>query len=186
MYTYGSKKYGGKKVKLININDLKNYTRSSPCFKLSVNTNRYYMNGDTLASLLGAMLECSYDDYTFNGFSNEIGKSTGGSHSHKSGYNGDFRYLRKDKSGGKLNLSYNKKVDDVEGWKELDIERQEKFNDALYGFGWKSMISQKYGTSGSKQLLKRCTEDKKKHQHYDHLHIQGYANDFIKIIKIYE
>mgnify|MGYP000524792693 CR=1 FL=1 len=144
------------------------------------------MNEDTLASLIGAMLKCSYKDYTFNGFSNGIGKSVGGSKTHKSGYNGDLRYLREDETGGKLNLKYKEKdeITDIASWKELDESRQEKFIQALYDYGWKSFVSQKYGDD--KKLLKFCKEDKKTYKHYDHLHIQGYENNFIKILKSYE
>lgn len=42
------------------------------------------------------------NDFVYGGFSNEKGESIGGSLLHKNGYNGDFRYLRKDHSGQKL------------------------------------------------------------------------------------
>ena len=155
-------------------------------FGLSLNTSRYYMNEDTMASFLGALLKCGYEDIVFNGFSTEIGESTGGSSTHKSGYNGDLRYLCKNKPGNPLRLDYNEKADGIEPWTELDEVRQEKLNDALYSFGWKSMISQKYGEVGKKRLLKRCTEDTDKYNHYNHLHLQGYKNNFIKTIKSYE
>lgn len=56
--------------------------------------------------------------------------------------NGDLRYLRKDKRGGKTDLFNN--GEDL-GWKGLDEDRQNNFNDLLYKFGWKSMLSQNYG-----------------------------------------
>ena len=131
--------------------------------------NGYYMNDVSIASLLGAMIESNYDDLTFNGFSNERGESVGGSKSHKNGMNGDLRYLRKDKRGGKTDLFNN--GEDL-GWKGLDEDRQNNFNDLLYKFGWKSMLSQYYGERKNK-ILRRCNNDSD-NNHNDHLHIQGY------------
>lgn len=127
------------------------------------------MNDVSLASLFGAMLECGFDDYVFNGFSNEKGESVGGSKSHKNGMNGDLRYLRKDKKGGKTDLF---KDDEILGWEGLDVDRQNKFNDALFKFGWKSMLSQYYGEENNK-LLNHCSNDSD-NNHNDHLHIQGF------------
>jgi hypothetical protein len=128
------------------------------------------MNDVTMASLYGAMLECGYDDFVFNGFSNEKGKTVGGSRSHKSGMNGDLRYLRTDKNGGTTDLFNDS---EASGWKGVDEDRQNNFNDALYKFGWKSMLSQSYGARREK-LLNKCTNDPD-NQHNDHLHIQGYS-----------
>ena len=47
------------------------------------------------------------------------------------------------------------------------------FNDALYKFGWKSLLSQSFGERKAK-LLNKCTNDSD-NNHNDHLHIQGYA-----------
>lgn len=128
------------------------------------------MNDVTMASLFGAMIESNYHDLTFNGFSNEKGESVGGSKSHKNGMNGDFRYLRKNKQGGRTDLFNN---GEELGWKGLDEDRQNNFNDLLYKFGWKSILSQYYGESKNK-LLRRCINDAN-NNHNDHLHnIQGY------------
>ena len=148
----------------------KNYNSNGKSFTLTVNTSRYYMNDVTMASLYGAMLECNYDDFVFNGFSNEKGESVGGSTSHKNGMNGDLRYLRTDKKGGTTDLfNSNEEL----GWKGLDEVRQNKFNDALHKFGWKSMLSQSFGERKEK-LLNKCTNDSD-NNHNDHLHVQGYA-----------
>lgn len=158
-------------VYLIDIRTVKKtYNNNGKNFTLVINTNRYYMNDVTLASLYGAILECSYDDFVFNGFSNEKGESIGGSHSHKNGMNGDLRYLRTDKKGGTTDL-FNSSEES--GWKGLDESRQNNFNDALHKFGWKSMLSQSYGERKEK-LLNKCTNDSE-NNHNDHLHIQGYA-----------
>ncbi|AZI33143.1 hypothetical protein [Kaistella carnis] len=105
----------------------------------------------------------------FNDFSIEKGESFEGIMSHKNGMNGDLRYLRKDKKGGSTNLFNN---GELTGWKGLDAERQNNFNDALYKFGWKSMLSQYYGDKKEK-LLNHATNDKD-NNHNDHLHIQGF------------
>lgn len=158
-------------IYLVDIRNIKNYSSDTKKFQLKINTNRYYIADVVLASLFGAMLENSYSDYVFNGFSNELGQSIGGSTSHKHGINGDLRYLRKDASGGKTDLF---KDNEEIGWKGLDVVRQNKFNDALYKFGWKSMLSQYYGETGKKKLLNHCSDDYKKKAHNDHLHLQSY------------
>ncbi|WP_314243760.1 hypothetical protein [Empedobacter tilapiae] len=158
-----------QKIFLININDVrKSYSKNNIGYKLTINTSRYYISDIALASLLGAMLECGYEDFVFNGFSNEIGKSVD-STSHKNGINGDLRYLRKDKKGGRTDL-FDDKSESV-GWKGLDEMRQNTFNSALYKFGWKGMLSQYYNR---KQLLKHCINDSK-NGHNDHLHVQSYS-----------
>lgn len=157
-------------IYLIDIRTVKqSYKSNNLGYSLSINTSRYYMNDVSIASLLGAMIESNYNDLTFNGFSNEKGESVGGSKSHKNGMNGDLRYLRKDKRGGKTDLFNN--GEDL-GWKGLDEDRQNNFNDLLYKFGWKSMLSQNYGERKNK-ILRRCTNDSD-NNHNDHLHIQGY------------
>ncbi|MBC7388138.1 MAG: hypothetical protein H7329_02910 [Opitutaceae bacterium] len=153
---------------------MKNYAQGNIKFKISINTSRFFMNEKTLASLLGAMLECGYDDYTFNGFSNEKGESVGGSTSHKNGYNGDLRFLRKDKSGKGVYLNKISEDGDPCGWKGMDEARQNKFNDALFRFGWKSMLCSYY----TGKLLNNCTADE---DHYDHLHVQSYTPDFKEV-----
>jgi predicted chitinase len=165
---------GDSNVYLLDIRNLKNYEKGNVKFKLDLNTNRYFMNDVTLASLLGAMLDCSFEDFVFNGFSDEEGQSIGGSESHKNGMNGDLRYLRKDKSGNMLYLNNESETGNPCGWKGLDEIRQNKFNDALYKYGWKSMLSCKY----DKKLLNHCTHDA---DHYNHLHLQSFKPKLKKI-----
>jgi predicted chitinase len=158
-------------IYLIDIRTVKHqYRKDSVGFTLAINTSRYYMNDVTMAALFGALLECNYDDFVFNGFSNEKGESVGGSKSHKNGMNGDLRYLRTDKGGGTTDLFSSS---EATGWKGLDETRQNTFNDALYKFGWKSMLSQNYGERDEK-ILNHCTNDKNRN-HNDHLHIQGFS-----------
>lgn len=179
---YGST-YGEKTVDMIDIRELKNYLSETVYFRMSINTNRYFMNKKTLGSLIGAMLECSYNDFVFNGFSNEKGESTGGSTTHKNGQNGDLRYLRLDQSGKRMDLRISDETGDPCGWKGLDETRQNAFNEALFKFGWKSMLSYQYNNDS--KLLDRCSKDKSL-RHYDHLHVQGYNPQFITIIKLFK
>jgi hypothetical protein len=139
----------------------------------TLNTERYYLNDKTLASFIGALFECGYEDFTFNGFSHSDGSSRP-SKSHKNGYNGDLRYLRTDKSGGKVDLFSS---DENLGWKSLDVERQNKFNEALYTFGWNSMLSQYFD---GKKILPHCQNDDDR-DHNDHLHIQSYSPNYKEI-----
>lgn len=71
------------------------------------------MNDVSIASLIGAMLDCGYEDFIFNGFSDEEGRSE----SHKNGMNGDLRYLRKDKTGKNVYLTLDSENGDPCGWK---------------------------------------------------------------------
>ena len=163
--------YGGKNINLVNLNQVKRYEKGNIKFDFNLeSSSRPYVNELTLASLLGAMLNCGYEDFTCNGFSKEDG-SPGVSTSHKNGYNGDFRYLRTDKSGNKVYLNKEDETGDPCGWKGMDETRQNKFNDELYGFGWKSMLSWKYGKTGSEKLLHHSSHYD---DHHHHLHTQGY------------
>ncbi len=116
------------------------------------------------------MLECNYEDFVFNGFSKADGRP-GKSSSHKNGYNGDFRYLRTDKSGKNVHLDKSDEKGDPCGWKGMDETRQNTFNDALYKFGWKDMLSWKY----NKKLLNHSKHFK---GHHHHLHVQNYKPNF--------
>lgn len=72
---------------------------------------------------------------------------------------------------GKTNLFSS---NDSTGWKGLDEVRQNKFNDALYKFGWKSMYSWRYNNK-----LLNHTKHLTGHNH--HLHIQEFKPTLKKI-----
>ena len=129
------------------------------------NQNNAYIRGDALASLIGAAASTNNKDIMVIGFSEYDGSSPKPSISHKDGKNGDLRYLRTDMSGDAVLL----------GSKNLDIKRQNLFNEALYKFGWKSMLSERfveYGTSDT--ILLKHTQHYNRSRHHNHLHIQGY------------
>ncbi|WP_428231637.1 glycoside hydrolase family 19 protein [Flavobacterium sp.] len=163
-------------IYLFDIRNLKNYNKGDIKFTLTMNpsTNRFFMNDITVASFIGAMLECSYKDFIFNGFSDHLGNSIGGSESHKNGMNGDLRYLRKDKSGKNVHLSLESESGDPCGWKGMDEKRQNTFNDALYKYGWKSMLSCKYNG-------KMLRHSKHFIDHHHHLHLQSFSPTLKKI-----
>ncbi len=88
----------GKNAELIDIREFKGYI--SPNVKLRFSTinsssGRYYINPSCLASLFGAMAILNIDYLGFNGFSDKLARSTGGSRSHINGERGDLRYLSK-------------------------------------------------------------------------------------------
>ncbi|MTH46814.1 hypothetical protein [Intestinirhabdus alba] len=189
-------KLGGNKVYLINVSaNISEYSKDDIKFKLTINTVRPYANDVATASLLGAMLNTGYTDFTFNGGSNDKGESPAPSKSHKNGTNLDLRYLRKDKSGGVVHLNKNDEKGDPCGWKGLDVERQNKFIDALILFGWGSVKAWKYWDSTTSPSTGKAwdewyTEWKKEHpdetekpilknighlkNHHHHIHLQSY------------
>lgn len=141
-------KLGGNKIYLINMGgNVNSYLKDDVKFTLLINSERPYANDVTTASLLGAMLNTGYTDFTFNGGSNNKGESPAPSASHKNGMNLDLRYLRKDKSGGAIYLDKNDETGDPCGWKGLDVERQNNFIAALRLFGWGSIKAWKYWDS---------------------------------------
>ncbi|MBC6993170.1 RHS repeat-associated core domain-containing protein [Lewinella lacunae] len=130
----------------------------------SGNEYRSYIRGDALAALLGALAETNTRDLTIVGFSNSDGSSPSPSSSHKDGKNGDLRYLRTDRTGDAVLLQ------DA----ELDANRQNKFNDNLYKFGWKNMLSENYVPYGETTTTRlRRTSHFNKTRHHNHLHLQG-------------
>lgn len=160
-------------VELGKTNDYFFYENKNKKFKYKVNTVRTFINDVALASLFGAFLELQFSDILINGFSHKDGSSNPSS-SHKNGMNGDLRYLKKDFSETKTDLFSN---DEKTGWISVDKDRQNQLNDALYKYGWKSMLSQYFNGT---ELFNHCVNDKDKN-HNDHLHIQKFTPN-LKII----
>jgi len=167
---------GSPNIYLFDIRNLNNYHKGNVKFTLKMNpgTNRFFMNDVTAASFIGAMLDCSFTDFIFNGFSDHLGRSIGDSRSHKNGMNGDLRYLRKDKSGRNVHLSLDSESGDPCGWKGMDEKRQNEFNDALFKYGWKKMLSWKY----NRKLLHHSIHYE---DHHHHLHVQSFEPNLKKI-----
>lgn len=173
---YGGKK--GVKINLINLDTVKkSYKKDNYQYTFNIDSPRKYVNEKTLASFFGAMLEVNYTDISCNGFSHSDGSSRP-SVSHINGNNGDFKYLRKDKKlmfGDGTSLDINANPD------MLDDIRQNKWNDALYKFGWKSMLGWTYKRNGKINYLNHLPKNTENHHH--HLHLQGYKPNFKEIKK---
>ena len=69
------------------------------------------------------------------------------------------------------------------------VEQQNKFNDALYLFGWgrlEKMYSEYFTYNGNSKYLLNHTNHMKKegeYEHYHHLHLTGFDHTLIKIIE---
>jgi hypothetical protein len=156
---------------LVSLIDVRQVVQNGFTVSFNSPNERFYMNLMTFGSLICAMRNSGYNDFTFNGFSTVEGLTVGGSNSHKNGFNGDLRYLRLDASGGNCYLNGN-------SWQQMDENRQNLFNDNLFNFKWFSMLSQYY----DKNRLLNHTSNDKKGGHYDHLHVQGYNRDQYSVI----
>ena len=175
------KRYGNTEyIHLIDLREVtQKYEKYGLKYRFNVDSNqeRYFMNRDTLASFFGAMLEVNFTDISCNGFSTGKGES-GVSKSHKNGYHGDFKYLRKDKKlykgeGSSLNIRLNPG--------ELDVDRQNQWIDALYKFGWTNMLGWSYTLKGEKYFLNHIPKETTNHDH--HLHVEYYDMKKVKEIK---
>lgn len=148
-----------------------NYNSGDLKIKMADNTSREYMNPLAFAAIIGALAECSYTDVTFNGFTSVDGTGSP-SVSHINGIAGDFRYLRKDKTGGALNI-FNTPTD-------LDVERQEKLIDAFVKFGYQSFLSYNITLKKKKFILKKSSH-LANHDHHLHLNRAGFSPTFTEI-----
>ncbi|MFQ0995684.1 hypothetical protein ACGH6Q_11835 [Gilliamella sp. BG2] len=172
-------------VELINVKEFeKGYISSDGSIKAKFATfnsdsHRWYINPDCFAGLLGAMLELNADYLGFNGFSTHDAKSVQ-SRSHINGIAGDLRYISTKRNGELTWLSYS----------SFDFDEQEKFNTALYKFGWARtslMYSEYFTYKKQPNTLLKYTKHMKKappngYDHYHHLHICGF--DFNLIINV--
>ncbi|OCB76113.1 hypothetical protein [Flavobacterium crassostreae] len=166
----------GSFVNLINLEEVPKYFKKNQLqYLFKLDSKRSFVNEQTLASFLGAMLEVNYLDIGCNGFSHSDGSSRP-SRSHINGNNGDFKYLRTDKevqcgSGTSLNL--------IKEPQALDFVRQNKWNNALYKFGWKNFLGWSYTSKGKRRYLDHIPKNTANHFH--HLHVQGYEPNFKEI-----
>ncbi|CAA7387185.1 hypothetical protein [Chryseobacterium fistulae] len=174
---------GLKNIELIDIREFKGYNSNGVKLKfLTLNTDseRYYINPDCYAGLLGAMADKNINYLGFNGFSNYQAKSTGGSSSHRNGEKGDLRYLSKNRKGEPTILQDT----------HFDIPSQNQFNESLYSFGWgrlDKMYSEHFSYNGKKDYLLNHTKHMIKlgkggYRHYHHLHLTGFDHSIIKIV----
>lgn len=178
-YSVVAKAYKGvTNLELIDARQFKGYQSNGVAAKFaSYNTsNRHYINTACFAAILGALCDHAIVDMGFNGFSLEDGNTRAPSVSHYNGENGDFRYLRKDRSAGTLNIAQTPDA--------FDVARQVLFVNSLYKYGYgrtKNMLSYTFTLNGKAQMLPHCSHL----SHHDHhLHIQGFNHkSVINIIK---
>ncbi|NDV65323.1 PAAR-like protein [Bacteroides sp. 224] len=138
------------------------------------NPFRDYISPDAFASFLGALAECSYGDFAFNGCTCQYGIGIP-SRSHYTGYNIDMQYLR---SRGKGSLHINTS----EGWDDLDLARQNAFHAALIKFGYSKFL-----VLASEDNMKKFdgfgSSVKSYEDHHHHLHIEGFNEKKVVIEK---
>ena len=142
-------------------------------FKISVkggNEDRSFIRGDAAAALFGAASEANLKDVVVNGFSLSDGKSPPPSSSHKLGKNGDLRYLNTNIDGTSTNTNSSK----------FDVTRNSTLTNGLFKYGWKDIISERFGNN---QLLPHTSSSKERgipSDHTTHLHLQGFNPKIIK------
>ncbi|MCJ8497202.1 hypothetical protein MVI27_02895 [Chryseobacterium salipaludis] len=141
-----------------------NYQKDEVRIRIEDNTSREYINPVSFASLLGAVAECGFEDFHFNGSTSADGTGAP-SVTHVNGVSFDFRYLRKDKTGNNLHID---KDPDL-----FDIHRQEKFLDALIKFGYSQFYSYNIKVNGKNFILKNSTS-LTDHHHHLHVRKEGY------------
>lgn len=179
----GNKK-GDEDVELLDARQFKGYSSDKVKLKFitwNSDSQRWYINPDCFAGLLGAMGALNIDYLGFNGFSDNKAQSVGGSSSHRNGMKGDLRYLSTNKNGEATLLQS----------EHFDYDMQVKFNNELFNFGWgilEDMYSEKF-TRDKKEVLLPHTKHMRKdgakgYRHHHHLHLSGF--DASTVIKIKE
>jgi RHS repeat-associated protein len=134
------------------------------------NGYRAYIRGDAAAALFGAASETNFKDLGVVGFSLSDGASPKPSTSHKLGKNGDLRYLNTSENGGGSNTKNS----------DFDVKRNSTLTNALFKYGWKDIISEKFGNG---QLLPHTSSSKDRgipSDHTTHLHLQGFNPKIIR------
>ncbi len=186
-------------ILLVYAKDISSYSSGNVKFKFKTwnsSSGRWYINPFCFAGLLGAMIEEGIEDLGFNGFSIKSGNTAGGSSSHINGEKGDLRYLNTRNNGLRTILQDS----------TFDYDRQVKFNNALYKFGWgrsgkmysenfnkkvkKAVVNPKTKKKEIKYVLQstilphtkhmKKTTGKSKYRHHHHLHLTGFDLSKVK------
>ena len=129
---------------------------------------RYYLNGLTMAGVLGTLLKMGYQEYHGTGWSNRYAESKG-STTHINGQAGDFRYL------GKNNVHRTNSVHTTEPSK-FDKAENQRWVKIFKTFGFQTFYTGTRATraQGGVAALKGTTFSKN-HHHHLHLGNQGSA-----------
>lgn len=185
---------------LTRYSNLTSYSSGNVKFKISpgsLDSGRFFIDIDAFACLIGALIEESIEDLRFNGFSIEDGNTAGGSSSHVNGMIGDVGYLNRNRKPCRTLIT---KANTENGEDQIinpdyDYERQVKFCNALYKFGFSRYNSRKMLTENVYELkdgkmeirnLPHCQHYVRPGvRHYHHLHIQGLKLSDIMTIKSY-
>lgn len=162
---------GNGEVELVKLKLPINYNKNGVNIKIGDNTTREYINPLAVASMIGAVAECGYNDFNFNGSTSQDGTGAP-SVTHVNGVAFDFRYLRKDKTGNNLHIDEHPEA--------LDIIRQEKFIDALGTFGYSKFYSYNIIVNKKNFILKNSTH-LVDHNHHLHIRREGYSPKFKEI-----
>ena len=187
-------------VELTDYSQLASFSSGNVRFKMSpgaLESKRYYMDIDALACFVGALLEESIEDLYFSGFSDSEGGTAGGSKSHLNGMVGDMGYLNKNKrpSSTHITLEPNSKFPLLNP--DYDYDRQKRFCEALYRFGWARFSGLKLLTENVYEKIdgnnvnkiiphgKHYVDKASNVRHFHHLHIQGLKLSDILIVKNY-
>lgn len=150
---------------LINLPGSYSINENGVSFAFSVKAgerNKSFINPEAFAAVIGAFAETGYTDFTITQFSNSDGSSPSPSISHVNGVNGDFRYLRSDRSGNAVTVFDN----------QFDVTRNANFTNALAKFGYTDLKSYHIPTP----LRNAVTLPNTSHLrgHHNHLHLQGF------------
>jgi RHS repeat-associated protein len=94
-------------------------------------SDKRYTTGDRVASLIGAVRAAGVSDLSIGNFSYSNGSSPAPSKSHINGKNGDIRPLRKDHSGGPVDVNS----------PQFDFQRNTQLVAALRYYGWNQILS---------------------------------------------
>ncbi|WP_264551512.1 hypothetical protein [Flavobacterium sp. N2038] len=159
---------GNGQVELVKVNLPIYHSEGDVLIDVGDNTDREYLNPRAFASMLGALAECGYSDFNFNG-STSLDGTGAPSVTHVNGVSFDFRYLRKDKTGNNLYINTDPN--------SLDVERQEKFIDALIKFGYSQFYSFNIKIKNQNFILKNSTH-LADHHHHLHIRREGYNPNF--------
>lgn len=134
------------------------------------NEYRSFIRGDAAAALFGAASQANFKDIGVVGFSLSDGKSPAPSTSHKFGKNGDLKYLNTNENGAGSNTRNS----------TFDIERNSTLTNALFKYGWKDVISERFGNGQLLPHTSSSTERGISSDHTTHLHLQGFNPKIIK------
>lgn len=164
----GNKEIGGK-VYLVDQRRHDYYRKGNIGYKWSINyphLARYYLNGVTMAAVLGALMTYNNEEFVGTGFSNIKGESVG-SKTHRNGEAGDFRYLSTDGSHRNPKnsgiLTYNR---------NFDLESNTKLVQLFKKFGFRIFYTGTKAKGGVAKISGTSYVD----NHHDHLHIGGHNN----------